>query len=469
MKTGKVTAISIVLSAVLLAPMVVRADTDGDAWKATVEDRIRVLEDKLAASEVTIAAQRELIGASATPAVSQGSGLDEFFSGLEWGGFVAASYLYNFNNPDGNGAAQPYFQFNTDQNTFSFDAAKLEIGKPASEPGSAGFQLDLLLGENAEILSAGGSLVATPDGRTAAARAQGDTGFFVQEAYVAYNYNGVNLQLGKWETLLGFELLDSPYNPNITHGILFTYAIPLFHTGLLASGMMGENVEWALGVVNGFNNASDYGDNKGVTGRLGWSEDNWSVALNAFVGAEQTRTRNSTGAVIGDNNDRMQIYDLVATFSPDERTDLWLNVDYGFEEFSRDIPGGVVSAVEDAEWKGAALGAAYEISDKLSLALRGEWFRDDGGTRLLGCSAVPTAAAPPCAPLPQGQEIDVVSATATLGYKLTNSLLARLEYRHDHFDGRGAEDALGSDFPKHDANFDDQQDIGIVEVSYTFD
>ncbi len=62
----------------------------------------------------------------------------------------------------------------------------------------------------------------------------------------------------------------------------------------------------------------------------------------------------------------------------------------------------------------------------------------------------------------------MVSATATLGYQLSDNLMARLEYRHDVFDGRGSEGLLGSDFPAG-AGFDDQRDIALVEVSYVFD
>ena len=54
----------------------------------------------------------------------------------------------------------------------------------------------------------------------------------------------------------------------------------------------------------------------------------------------------------------------------------------------------------------------------------------------------------------------------TLGCALTENLTARLEYRHDLFDVNGSEGGLG--FPKHDG-FDDQQDLAIFEVAYTFD
>lgn len=459
-------ALGVALGVLLLSPQVAAAGDQDETRMESLEERLMALEDKLEASEATVAAQRDMLQRQ-TPAVGQGSGLDAFFSNLEFGGHVAASYVYNFNNPDKNGfgtgvpGGQPYFQFNTDHNTFALDAVKLEMGKAASEPGSAGFQVDLLFGENANILSTGSVNVAAIDGRTAAVRNPGDTNVFVQEAYVSYNYDGIMLQAGKFETLLGFEVLDSHLNPNVTHGLLFTWAIPLFHTGMLASGNLGEGITWAAGVTNGFNNASDWGDNKGLLGRIGWSDSNTSVTLNTFIGSEQTRTRQNL-TEIGDNNDRMQIYDLVAMTSPSEGMDLWLNVDYGVEEYSRDIPGGVTTASEDAGWFGVAAGIKMSLTEKTSLALRGEWLNDDGSSRLLGSELPPP-------PFGGVEEIDMYSATVTLGHQLTDNMMARLEYRHDVFDQTGPEGAGGNDFPKHDLERDDQQDVGLVEFTYVFD
>jgi hypothetical protein len=71
----------------------------------------------------------------------------------------------------------------------------------------------------------------------------------------------------------------------------------------------------------------------------------------------------------------------------------------------------------------------------------------------------------------------MTSATATLGYKLTDNLLARLEYRHDTFDSDGPD---RSPFGASDGGVvpglsttansqEDQQDVGLIEVSYIFD
>jgi hypothetical protein len=438
----------VVLSALLLAPLEVQAEQVTEAWKTAMEDRMRVLEDKLEASEVTIRKQNELLRARPAPDVAQGSELDGFLGGLELGGHITASYVYNFGDPDTNTGQQPLNQFNLNHNTFELDAAKLEIGKPLGGPGSAGFQLDLLFGANNLILCGGSGTNA-------------DTNVCVQEAYLSYNWNDIALQFGKWETLLGAELIDSPYNNHISHGVLFTWAIPLVHNGLLVSGSLSEEIGWAAGVVNGFNNVTDYGDNKGILGQVSYDAEPLFVSFQTFIGSEGTRTRSSNGLTVGDNSNFTQIYDLVATYAVGPSTDLWLNLDYGFSEYEPDITGGPFvpdKTTSDPQWFGVAGGIKRVVNQKLTLALRGEYFHDDGGVRVGNTAGVSPSAI---------GDADVVSATATLGYQLTDNLMARFEYRRNWWDS-DPDTAIFTN-ADHATATDDDQDVGILEVSYTFD
>jgi hypothetical protein len=441
-----------------------RAEEQGAGLEA-LEARVMALEDKLAASEATIAEQRELIAAQ-TPSVGEGNALDSFLSGLEFGGYVAGSYLYNFNNPDVNAASQALCQFNCDHNQFTLDAVKLELGKPASEPGTAGFQIDLLFGEDASIFN---SLTPDSTGRftTTTVDSGGDTvsfsflvhepsdsDIFVQEAYASYNWRGVELRLGKWETLLGNEVIDHHKNYNVTHGILFTWAIPLFHTGVLAGGTLGESFGWKVGVTNGFNNSVDEGDNKGVLGQLTFASGPISTALSTYIGTPGgfAHTR-ANGNVVEDDDTMSQIYDLVLHYIPIDPLDTWVNVDYGRTDFSSDnvLSGGR----GEASWFGVATGFNYNLTERLNFAMRGEWFLDDNASRLGGLFSVPV------------EDVTAISGTATLGYKLTDNLKARLELRHDMVDP----DPDANLFTKHDEGLadEDQATYGIFELSYVFD
>ncbi len=421
------------------------ADGLEDARMQALEERLLALEDKLEASERTIEAQEDLLKSQAAPAVSQGSGLDSFFESLEVGGHITTSYLYNFNAPpNGAGGGQPLCQFNCNQNEFKLDAAKIDIGKPAANPGEAGFQLDLLYGQNADI-----SRALSP---TATGGSFGDDDFstFVQQAYVSYNWDGVELKMGKFETLLGWEVLDSYKNYNVTHGILFTWAIPLYHTGIMAGGSLGENVGWNLGFVNGFNNPVETNDNKGVLGLISLTEDPFFVSLSGYYGADALQgTMGDPGSA-----DSQLILDLVATYTPNDDLTFWLNADYGDQE-----DGGPTGG--DADWWGIAVGTNVTLTEKLSFAVRGEYFSDEDDFR-----GIPDGLGAPVFK----DDFEAYSLTGTLKYALTDHLTVRGELRYDKADDDRIGGNGGDIFPDDSSSgFEDDEVFGIVEVSYVFD
>ncbi len=475
----------------LLAPQVARAQGSApgaaNARMAAMEQRMRAMEDKLGEQSEVIEQQRAMLDEKATPAVAQGSPeteskLDGFLNNLDIGGFLAGSYLYSFNNPDSNGfgqngdgttfvvAPQRLCAFNCGHNEFSFDAGMLSLGKAAAEPGDAGFQLDLLTGQNATILRSltfdrnRGSAVFGGENVSITRDWSGTSDFdlFVQEAYVSYNMRGTTLKFGKFETLLGYELIDSYKNSNVTQGILFTWAIPLYHTGLLASGSFGdENLQWgwAAGVTNGFNNSTDSSDNKGLLGQLSMTAGPFFGSFSTYLGTLEEQvalTSGTVGALHGDDDPLTQIYDVVLQFKPTDPLKLWLNADYGNTDRNN-------APIGSASWYGASTGASYDFTEKLFMAVRGEWFRDNNDSRfafgpvLFGAGRV--------------DETTAISATATLGYRLTQNLMARLELRHDDVDVDASGGPDVQPFPEDDnlLGGEDNDTYGIFEVSYVFE
>jgi hypothetical protein len=424
------------------APLVARADAASDARLAALEARIGQLESKLEASEKTIADQQELLKAQATPAVSASSDskLDAWFDTVTIGGYTSASFIYNQNNPDNPIYAQSTNQFDLDHNTFKIDAAKLELGRAAAAPGEAGFQIDLVWGDNAGIL--GGSRFNTGGWAS-------DNFSYLQEAYASYNWNDVVFKFGKWETLLGYEVIDTVANKNVTQGLLFTYAIPLVHTGLLASGKMTESVGWAAAFANGWNNVTDTNDNKGVIGQLNYTGGPFFTALNVYYGSDGNT--GFTGQTTESNNqDRATVVDWLAQFTVSDSLNFWLNVDYGTQEDVLFLAGPNTGETKNAQWIGGTLGMQYLFNEKTSLALRGEVLRDSKGYRMF-----------------VGNDTTAYSGTATLGYKLTDNLLTRLEVRYDSFDTDDSSDEV---FPQGAfPGGSDDEVFGLLNVAYIFD
>jgi len=451
-----------------LSSVAIAADGADDRLRA-MEDRLRALEARLAESENVIAEQKELLNIQATD-VAQGGDIDDFLKSIEIGGHVATSYSYSFNNPATNSFSQTLCQFNCNHNEFSLDAIKLELGKSLSGPDSVGFQFDLLFGQNASIFKA-----LSPDG-SASGNADGtsDTEFFVQQAYLSYQYNDIELKFGKFETLLGYELIDGNDNPNVTQGILFTFAIPLFHTGFLASGSLSEELSWSAGLVNGFNNTLDTGDNKGFLGQLAWESGPLFASLSSYVGTlGETRTSLSTPAAStpGDNSVQTQIYDAILQYSPSEATTAWVNVDYGKTETSRDSGGGGPGGAAGSEptFFGIAAGLKQQLNEKMYLAVRGEYMNDDQGSRFSGLvtgNAILSANNPNFVGGKSFDDIDAYSGTVTLGYQVTPSLLARLEYRRDMV---SCQKESCTFFRDSSDGGEKTNDLGIIELIYSFD
>jgi hypothetical protein len=438
-----------VITATLLcfAPLLARADAAADARLAAMEQRMNQLEDKLAASEKTIAEQQELLNTQATPAVGAGSEevveeIDVFLSRVDVAGYVSASYVYNANNPSNPIYAQALNQFNLDHNTFNLDDADIDLSMPADAPGRAGFQIDLNFGDNAGIL--GGYRFNTPGYAS-------DNFVEVEQMNVSYNWDDVVFKFGKFDTLLGYEVIDITANKQVTQGVLFTYAIPLYHTGLLASSKINEEFGWALGVVNGWNNATDLNDNKGVIGQINFASGPFFTALSSYYGSDGNT--GFTGQTVESfNTDRALVLDWVGSFKATDTISLWSEINWSYQDDVEFVSGPFAGRELNAHWYGAMLGGAWQATDKLYLSARGEIMRDSDGYRIAA-----------------GNDVTAYTLTGTLGYNLTSNLLARLEVRYDDLDSDPQSDT-NAFFPQGGENNGAHRDLQyIANVAYVFD
>ena len=431
-------------------PLVARADSATDARLAAMEARISQLEDKVTADQKTIDDQAQMLKSQATPAVSQGNEpnkLDAFLNTVQINGWVAASYEYQFNNPDNPIGANATNQFNLDHNTFNLDGAKIELYRPATNPGDGGFQLDLLFGDPARIL--GGTRGLYP----------ANVGVFVQDMNVQYNWDNVLFKFGQWETLLGYEVLDSVSNKNITHGLLFTYAIPVVHTGIEASGKVGGQESafgWAGALVNGWNNATDTNDNKGLLGQLNYaaSDNSLSSYFTMYYGADgNTGFADPTNTVVRvqtPSTDPSIVLDWNGTYAANEKLTFWWDAAWGIQKNVLFFAGPNTGKNIDAVWYGLDLGTQWTFTDKWSAALRGEFFKDTAGYRIL-----------------VGDNTSAYSLTGTLAYKLTSNILTRAELRYDGLSSDGNGDHFYPAGRVGDLSKRDYQ--GIIQVAYIFD
>src|SRR5678816_3388174 len=76
--------------------------------------------------------------------------------------------------------------------------------------------------------------------------------FGIKQAFIALRApigNGLDFKLGVWDTIIGYEVFESPNNPNYSRSYGWGFE-PTTHTGLLASYRITDNVSVAAGIAN---------------------------------------------------------------------------------------------------------------------------------------------------------------------------------------------------------------------------
>jgi len=325
--------------------------------------------------------------ASATKAVA--AALPKWFEEIAINAFVSTAYIYNANRPAT--GINSYRVFDFADNSFNLDVAELVVQIAPSKPGDGGFRVDFTAGNSIPQ-------IAKSQDQTVAQ-------FDLQQAFVSYIApigSGLRFDVGKYITHMGYEVIEGydGYNDNYSRSLLFGYAIPFTHTGVKASYAFSSQVSAMVGVVNGWDLVRDNNRSKSIAGQLTLTPvAPLSVFLNWIGGPE----------LAGNNHTNRNVFDLVAILKPTTRLTLGLNGDYGKESGT-----SLVNPGSDATWKGIAGYATLGLTDKFSVALRGETLHDDGGVRF-----------------GTGTKTTLSEGTFTPAYKFTDHILLRGEVRFD--------------------------------------
>ena len=222
--------------------------------------------------------------------------------------------------------------------------------------------------------------------------------FDLQEAYGSYQIpigNGLTLKAGKFVTLLGSEVIESPNNLNFSRSFLFTFSTPLTHVGALLTYQPLAWLSLTAGTVVGWDVARENNSAMSYTGQIGVTPiKNLTVNLNWITGPEQSHQ----------NDNWRTVLDWVVNYTAVKNLTLGLNVDYGWETDEAVLAASGTRGDNDAAWWGWAAYAAYDWTEALRSALRLEYFKDAQSVRT-GLS-------------PIGTKLDVWEVTATLQYKI---------------------------------------------------
>ncbi len=149
-------------------------------------------------------------------------------------GYVDTSAVWNPGT--GNANPAPYAFNKGKQDGFNLDALDIKIAKDLDETQwSAGYVAELSYGPDAQAIDSG----AYP----------------IRQAYVELRLpvgNGIDLKLGRWDNIIGYESSDAYKNPNWSRSYGYSFE-PTEHTGLLASYKFNDSINLQAGVADTIN------------------------------------------------------------------------------------------------------------------------------------------------------------------------------------------------------------------------
>jgi hypothetical protein len=385
-----------------------------------------------AAAPAPVPAAASAALSAATPATPAPTGLAGLLGPTTLSGFVDVYYGYNSNQPAQRSTALRNFDVNSSQ--FALNMLELVADKPVStDTGRVGYHVALGFGQAMNLIN--GGEVASPNvpGTPLLGPPSTITNFdqYLKEGYLEYLApvgKGLQINVGKFVTPAGAEVIETKDNWNYSRGLLFSWAIPYFHFGM--SGKYAFNSKFALTgyLMNGWNNSVDNNSGKTTGFTAAWTPSSKLTLIeNYLVGPEQ-----------GNNNsDFRHLTDTVVTYTPSSKLSLMANYDYGHDRVAF-LPGSPSSAVW---WTGIAGYIKYAPNATWAIATRGEWFKDHNG-------------------FSTGTAQNVGEFTLTLQRMMANKIMARLEFRRDMSD----QDV----FPYRTGLFRDSQNTVTLGMVYAF-
>jgi hypothetical protein len=333
---------------------------------------------------------------------------------LHFYGYLEGSYTQNFNNPSNRINQLRIFDVNS--NEARPNLAQFVLERDAKADGTAldrlGFHVKFNAGRDSDFIG-GTNLSTWADFQE----------FYVQ--YLAPVGHGLNVQAGQINSLVGYEVVESPRNANYSRSWLFGLGQPFTTRGMRVSYEFNKQVSFSVGAIAYINSA------RGDTSHDPLME--YALALSPSESVKLTvyglaGPRNGAPGTPGGN---LFLTGGYVSVHVGERTSAVIESYYANQANSSAISSG-----KNARWDGVAAYLIHDVTKQWGVRLRGEIFEDAGG--FVACQgtteyqpranvcfgATSTASAPAVAQT-------LWEVTSTLQYKPVPSLMTRLEYRYD--------------------------------------
>ena len=303
-----------------------------------------------------------------------------FFRNTEIGGLVDGYWQYNSNK------VPPLYQaFNVLYNSFDLSMAEFWVAKTPTADSRIGYKIRTTFGSAADLMaSASGQFLKESPYKN------------IEEAYGSYLApvgKGLQIDLGKFVTNAGAEVIEAKDDFNYSRSLLFQLAIPLYHSGVRLTYSPNDKVTLMGGVINGWNDVNDNNTAKSVMASVTFKPTgSLSVVENYIGGAEQPNN----------NDDWRNLSDTVVSYTVNPQVSLMANYDYG-----HDTVNGV-----GVHWQGVAGYLKYQANKYVAVIPRLEFYNDASG-------------------FTTGVVQNLTDATVTLEIKPADNFIWRIEYRGD--------------------------------------
>ena len=338
----------------------------------------------------------------------------DFLRGMTINALLDTYYEYNFNDPIGR--VNLLRAYDVSSNSFSLNQADLvvESAPDMSIDKRVGMRIDLQFGQATSTLQGNPANELRPEIYRNIFQAYGSY-------WVPINGSLLALDFGKWASPLGIEGNYTKDQMNYSRSFWFNF-LPFYHMGLRASYKLNDQLTFNYWITNGteqteaFNNFKDQ-----LVGVVLQPTKNVSWTLQYYLGQEHPDVRYITNPGPGQlklpqqqgtafapittpPNGRLRIADTYLTWQATSALTVAGEADYVTSQLYTYSPDQIAT--------GGALYARYQLTPKLWLAARGEYFADKGG-------------------LFSGTSQYLKEGTFTAEYQIADGFLGYVEWRRD--------------------------------------
>ncbi len=350
---------------------------------------------------------------------------------VRFNGYSQVSYTQNFNRPSNDINELRIFDVNSNQFRANVIQAAIERqAKPGSALDRLGFRVKFNAGQDADFI---GGLNLNPFATFQE--------FYVN--YVAPIGRGLDLQVGQFNALVGYEQVGNPYSPNYSRSYLYL-GQPFTMGGISATYEFNEQVMLSVRAITYVNAAQANSHHEPLVETLlmVFPSERMRFMLYGLAGPRAGAPGTPGGTLVGGQRagspgtpeGMLLLAGGYASWQFGAQT--WAVVE---AYYANQANSSLVSPGKSARWDGVAAYLFHDFTKEWGVRLRGEIFEDKGG--LVTCQgttayqpkanvcfgATSTEAAPAVAQT-------LWEVTATLEYRPFPSLKTRLEYRYDKSD-----------------------------------